>query len=647
MSVGAPRPDQVAAEAQAPVLSVAGLTTSFMRERQSIPVVRDVSFEIAPRETVAIVGESGSGKSVTALSIMRLIPKESGRSEGRIMLSGRDLLTLPEADMKHIRGNDVAMIFQEPMTSLNPVLTIGFQIAEALIQHRGLSRAAAEAETIRLLDRVRIPAAKSRFHEHPHRFSGGMRQRVMIAMALACRPKLLIADEPTTALDVTIQAQILELLKELQQEEGMSILFITHDMGVVAEIADRTVVMYGGQAVETDATSRIFAAPSHPYTRSLLAAVPRLGSMDGRTRPMRFPIVDKVTGTSDEPVETPDTVSSAERPLLEVSNLTTRFPIRSGLFGKVSGRVHAVENISFTLRAGETLALVGESGCGKSTTGRSILKLTEPDAGTVLIDGQDVLAMNGRTLRDFRRHMQIVFQDPFASLNPRMSVGTAIAAPLLANGLATAAQARDKVADLLVRVGLTADMAARFPHEFSGGQRQRICIARRACARTKIDCRGRSGLRARCLGQGASRQFDARPSGQHGARLSLHFPRHCGGRADEPSRRGDVSRRDRRDRPAGRLVRQPAASLHQETDGRRSRARPLAPRHQARGRQRRDQKPGARGRLPAAGAAISRSLARPCRAGLGRGVVGLTHQGTVRLGCFRGTRRCRLVLLKS
>jgi len=478
MSIGANASEQVAVNAQSPVLSVSGLTTSFMRDREWSPVVRDVSFDIASRETVAIVGESGSGKSVTALSIMRLIPKENGRVEGSVRLAGRDLLTLPEASMKDVRGNEIAMIFQEPMTSLNPVLTIGFQIAEALIQHRGLSRAAAEVETIRLLDRVRIPAAKSRFHEHPHRFSGGMRQRVMIAMALACKPRLLIADEPTTALDVTIQAQILELLKELQQEEEMSILFITHDMGVVAEIADRTVVMYGGRAVETDHTARIFAAPSHPYTRALLAAVPRLGSMDGRTRPMRFPIVDKLTGTSDEPAETPDTVSIAERPLLEVSNLTTRFPIRSGLFGKVSGRVHAVENVSFTLRAGETLALVGESGCGKSTTGRSILKLTEPDSGTVLVDGQDVLAMNARTLRDFRKRMQIVFQDPFASLNPRMSVGTAIAAPLLANGLATASQARERVADLLVRVGLTADMAARFPHEFSGGQRQRICIAR-------------------------------------------------------------------------------------------------------------------------------------------------------------------------
>jgi peptide/nickel transport system ATP-binding protein len=465
-------------EPHAPVLSISGLTTSFIRDGQWVPVVRNVSLDVAARETVAIVGESGSGKSVTALSIMRLIPQESGSVQGSIKLAGRDLLTLPERTMRDVRGNDVAMIFQEPMTSLNPVLTIGFQIAETLIYHRGMSRQAAEAETVRLLERVRIPAAKARFHEHPHRLSGGMRQRVMIAMALACKPKLLIADEPTTALDVTIQAQILALLKVLQEEEGMSILFITHDMGVVAEIADRTVVMYDGEAVETDSTARIFAVPSHPYTRALLAAVPRLGSMEGRTRPMRFPSVDRVTGASEESREVPDTVVAAERPVLEVANLTTRFAIRSGLFGKVSGRVHAVENVSFSLHAGETLALVGESGCGKSTTGRSILKLIEPDSGSILVDGEDVLGKDPRSLRELRKRMQIVFQDPFASLNPRMSVGWAIAAPLYAHGLASSSQAREKVADLLVRVGLTADMASRFPHEFSGGQRQRICIAR-------------------------------------------------------------------------------------------------------------------------------------------------------------------------
>jgi peptide/nickel transport system ATP-binding protein len=465
-------------EAQTPVLSISGLTTSFMRDGQWCPVVRNVSFDVAAKETVAIVGESGSGKSVTALSVMRLVPRESGRIEGSIRLAGRDLLTLPDPAMQNVRGNDVAMIFQEPMTSLNPVLTIGFQIAEALIQHRDMSRSAAEAETIRLLEKVRIPAARSRFHEYPHRFSGGMRQRVMIAMALACRPKLLIADEPTTALDVTIQAQILELLKVLQEEEDMAILFITHDMGVVAEIADRTVVMYEGQAVEVDDTARIFAAPSHPYTRALLAAVPRLGSMEGRARPMRFPIVDKVTGTSDEPTETPDTVVTTARPVLEVTNLTTRFAIHSGLFGRISGRVHAVENVSFSLHAGETLALVGESGCGKSTTGRSILKLIEPDSGAIRVDGEDISGVDPRGLRELRKRMQIVFQDPFASLNPRMSVGAAIAAPLHAHGLASSSQAREKVADLLVRVGLTADMTSRFPHEFSGGQRQRICIAR-------------------------------------------------------------------------------------------------------------------------------------------------------------------------
>jgi peptide/nickel transport system ATP-binding protein len=469
-----------------PVLSVANLTTSFRSDGIWRPVVRDVSFTIGPRETVALVGESGSGKSVTALSIMRLTPRDSSRIEGSVALEGQDLLRLPESEMRRIRGDEIAMIFQEPMTSLNPVLTIGFQISEALVLHRGLSRAEAEAETVRLLDRVRIPAARSRLHEYPHRFSGGMRQRVMIAMALACRPKLLIADEPTTALDVTIQAQILDLIKLLQQEEGMSVLFITHDMGVVAEIADRTVVMYQGRAVESGPTAQIFDRAEHPYTRSLLAAVPRLGSMAGRPRPMRFPVVDRKTGEVDVPVEVPDTVEAAERPVLEVKDLTTRFELRRGLFGKLRGRVHAVEKVSFSVAAGETLALVGESGCGKSTTGRSLMRLIEPLSGSVLLDGEDVLQLGQRELRERRKRMQMIFQDPFASLDPRMSVGAAIAEPILLNRLGNRREARERAADLLVRVGLTPDMAGRFPHEFSGGQRQRVCIARALAVRPRL-----------------------------------------------------------------------------------------------------------------------------------------------------------------
>ncbi|HEY0571550.1 MAG TPA: ABC transporter ATP-binding protein [Enterovirga sp.] len=469
-----------------PVLSVANLTTSFRSDGIWRPVVRDVSFTIGPRETVALVGESGSGKSVTALSIMRLTPRDSSRIEGSVALEGQDLLRLPESEMRRVRGDEIAMIFQEPMTSLNPVLTIGFQISEALVLHRGLSRAEAEAETVRLLERVRIPAARSRLHEYPHRFSGGMRQRVMIAMALACRPKLLIADEPTTALDVTIQAQILDLIKLLQQEEGMSVLFITHDMGVVAEIADRTVVMYQGQAVESGPTAQMFDRAEHPYTRSLLAAVPRLGSMAGRPRPMRFPVVDRKTGEVDVPVEVPDTVEAAERPVLEVKDLTTRFELRRGLFGKLRGRVHAVEKVSFSVAAGETLALVGESGCGKSTTGRSLMRLIEPLSGSVLLDGEDVLQLGQRELRERRKRMQMIFQDPFASLDPRMSVGAAIAEPILLNRLGNRREARERAADLLVRVGLTPDMAGRFPHEFSGGQRQRVCIARALAVRPRL-----------------------------------------------------------------------------------------------------------------------------------------------------------------
>ncbi|WP_091716474.1 ABC transporter ATP-binding protein [Methylobacterium phyllostachyos] len=461
-----------------PLLSVCDLTVSFRSDGRWREVVHGVSFDVGPRETVALVGESGSGKSVSALSVLRLLPRDASRIGGSVRFAGRDLLAASEAEMRRVRGDSIAMIFQEPMTSLNPVLTTGFQIAEALIRHRGLSRSAAEAEALRLLDKVRIPAARSRLHDYPHRFSGGMRQRVMIAMALACRPKLLIADEPTTALDVTIQAQILDLIKGLQDEEGMSVLFITHDMGVVAEIADRTVVMYQGRAVEAGPTARIFDAPAEPYTRALLAAVPRLGTMAGRARPMRFPVVDRATGLAAATPETPDTVQATARPVLEVRDLTTRFEIRSGLLGRVSGRVHAVERVSFSLAAGETLALVGESGCGKSTTGRSILRLVEPLSGSVLLDGEDITGLDPKTLRTRRQRMQMIFQDPFASLDPRLSVGAAVAEPLLINRLATPQVARRRAEDLLARVGLPPESAGRFPHEFSGGQRQRICIAR-------------------------------------------------------------------------------------------------------------------------------------------------------------------------
>jgi peptide/nickel transport system ATP-binding protein len=475
-----------AAPAQLPILAVRNLTTAFRVDGEWTTVVKGVSFEIGQRETVAIVGESGSGKSVTALSIMGLLPAANSRVSGEILLDGRDLLKLSENRMRHVRGNLISMIFQEPMTSLNPVLTLGFQIAEALIYHRRLDRAQAEAETLRILERVRIPSAASRLHEYPHRLSGGMRQRVMIAMALACKPKLLIADEPTTALDVTIQAEILELIKLLQDEEGMSVAFITHDMGVVAEIADRIVVMLNGNAVEQAPTTELFASPREPYTRALLAAVPRLGSMKGRPAPQRFAIVDPVTGAAEVVPDTASTAAVTERPILEVAHLVTRFDIRTGVLSRVSARVHAVEDISFSLHAGETLALVGESGCGKSTTGRSILRLVEPHSGTVLFEGKDVRALDRAGLRAARRRMQMIFQDPFASLNPRKTIGGAIAEPMIVHGLLSSADARERVSELLRRVGLSPDMASRFPHEFSGGQRQRLCIARALALAPKL-----------------------------------------------------------------------------------------------------------------------------------------------------------------
>ena len=561
-----------------PLLSVRNLKTSFRVGGQWRNAVDGVSFDVAAGETLAIVGESGSGKSVTALSIMRLISAINGRVEGEVRLDGRDILALPEDEMRKLRGNAISMIFQEPMTSLNPVLTVGRQIGEVLQYHRGMSASEAKAECVRILERVRIPAARSRLDDYPHRLSGGMRQRVMIAMALACRPKILIADEPTTALDVTIQAQILDLIKHLQEEEGMAVLFITHDMAVVAEIADRVCVMWKGKKLEDEPATKIFIAPRNGYTKALLSAVPRLGAMTGQPRPLRFPVVDPATGTELAPAQlAPETVDEAATPLLEVEGLTTRFPIKGGLLGRLKGRVHAVEDVSFSLRKGETLALVGESGCGKSTTGRSILRLVEPTAGEVRFGGRDVGQLGKTDLQAMRRQMQMIFQDPFASLNPRKTVGSAIAEPIIVHGIAGRAEAQERCAALLRRVGLMPEMAQRYPHEFSGGQRQRVAIARALALSPQMVVADEAVFGARRLREGAGPQSHARPAVGAWARLSLHLARHgCGG-ARQPSHRGHVSRRNRRDWSARGGAEQSVARLHAEAARSSSGARPRAP----------------------------------------------------------------------
>ncbi|MGZ2747995.1 dipeptide ABC transporter ATP-binding protein [Burkholderia stagnalis] len=488
------------------VVAVDDLSVTFRREGETFDAVRGVSFHVDRGETLAIVGESGSGKSVTSLALMRLVEHGGGAiTQGRIAFRRRngtqlDLAQASAATMRGVRGADIAMIFQEPMTSLNPVFTVGDQISEAIALHQSKHASDARAETLRLLDLVRIPEARRVFARYPHQLSGGMRQRVMIAMALSCRPALLIADEPTTALDVTIQAQILQLIRGLQDEMNMGVVFITHDMGVVAEVADRVLVMYRGEKVEEGDAPRIFAAPEHRYTRALLAAVPRLGSMQGTDVPEKFPLL-KVEGAAAAEAEAAPAVAddaaaaaalaqppvdAAAPPVLRVRDLVTRFPVKSGLFGRVSQYVHAVERVSFELRPGETLALVGESGCGKSTTGRSLLRLVESQSGSIEFDGRDISAMKGADLQALRRNIQFIFQDPFASLNPRLTVGFSIMEPLLVHGVASGRAAQERVDWLLDRVGLPAEAARRYPHEFSGGQRQRIAIARALALNPKV-----------------------------------------------------------------------------------------------------------------------------------------------------------------
>ncbi|WP_301288155.1 dipeptide ABC transporter ATP-binding protein [Ralstonia chuxiongensis] len=474
------------------IVQVQDLSVRFATSERVVDAVRNLSFHVDRGETLAVVGESGSGKSVTSLALMRLVEHGGGKIVGGQMHLRRrngevlDLANASPAAMRGVRGADIAMIFQEPMTSLNPVFTVGEQIAESIRLHQGKTHSQAKAEALRMLELVRIPEARNVLGRYPHQLSGGMRQRVMIAMALSCKPSLLIADEPTTALDVTIQAEILQLIRALQQELHMAVVFITHDMGVVAEVADRVLVMYKGDRVEEGPSATVFAQPAHPYTRALLSAVPRLGSMQGTDGPARFPLL-RVDGTSAAVDTTPQPAASHEvQPILRVRDLVTRFDVPTGIFGRVTRRVHAVEQVSFDLYPGETLALVGESGCGKSTTGRSLLRLVDSQSGSIEFAGQNIGELKGPALQTLRRNIQFIFQDPFASLDPRVPVGYSIMEPLLVHKVASGKEAQQRVEWLLDKVGLQAAHASRYPHEFSGGQRQRICIARALALNPKV-----------------------------------------------------------------------------------------------------------------------------------------------------------------
>lgn len=474
------------------LVTVDHLKVTFATDSGPVTAVEDVSFAIKPGETVCVVGESGSGKSVTSLSLMRLVEFGGGTIAGgalSFMRPDGSTLNVAAASpsvMGDIRGNEIGMIFQEPMTSLNPVFTVERQLTDGLILHKGLSRATARARALDLLKSVRIPEPERRLRQYPHELSGGMRQRVVIAMAMACDPQLLIADEPTTALDVTIQAEILALINRLKREKGMAVLFITHDMAVVAQMADRVVVMYRGRIVETGTVEEIFENPQQDYTRALLAAVPKLGEMKGKSAPERMRLIGDDTARAAAVATAPAAKPRNPEVLLDVRHLTTRFPVKGGILRRTVAQVHAVQDVSFTLNVGETLALVGESGCGKSSCGRSILRLIEPQSGEVWIGGRDIGALNRHDLRRARADMQMVFQDPFASLNPYRRLKDQVAEPIQNFGLASGQALRDRVADVFDRVHLPREFMNRFPHELSGGQRQRAAIARALAVNPKL-----------------------------------------------------------------------------------------------------------------------------------------------------------------
>ena len=492
-----------------PLLEVKSLVTEFHTDNGTVRAVDDISFTLHRGETIGIVGESGSGKSVTSLSAMRLIPEPPGKIvNGKILFHGEDyksdLAKLNEKQMRKFRGNEIAMIFQEPMTSLNPVFTCGKQVMEAIQLHQKFSRKAAKEKTIELFKKVKLPRPEEIFRSYPHQISGGQKQRVMIAMALSCNPAILIADEPTTALDVTVQKTILHLMKELQEEYNMGILFITHDLGVIAELADEVIVMYKGKLVEKGSALQVFSSPKHPYTRGLLACRPPL---DVRVRELP---TRKYFMTEDENgviVETGKTVSEvikelavsknevsfrheiiySQEPLLEISNLKTYFPNKKSFFGKAKSWVKAVDDISFKLYPGETLGLVGESGCGKTTLGRTILKLIDPTDGSIVLNGENITGYSNKRMRPLRKDAQIIFQDPYSSLNPRITIGEAIMEPMRVHNVCdNEMQRKQEVLELLVKVGLDPNQFNRYPHEFSGGQRQRICIARSIALKPKL-----------------------------------------------------------------------------------------------------------------------------------------------------------------